>query len=57
MEILNSLFGNGLPEVKTDVGSDLDTVIKNNAKSLGIGLFVVIVLAVVIANFISNKIG
>lgn len=57
MEILNSLFGNGLPEVKTDVGSDLDTVIKNNAKSLGIGLFVVIVLAILIANYLTKKIG
>jgi hypothetical protein len=52
--ILDSVLGN-IPEVKTDVGSDLDAVIKSNSRSLAIGLFLVIVFAIVLANFISKK--
>lgn len=52
--VLDSILGN-IPEVKTDVGSDLDAVIKSNSRSLAIGLFIVIVLAIVLANFISKK--
>ena len=52
--VLDSILGN-IPEVKTDVGSDLDAVIKSNSRSLAIGLFIVIVLAIVFVNFISKK--
>lgn len=55
--ILNALGINSIPEVKTDVGSDLDAVIQANKTSLGIGLFFVIVLAIVVAGYILKRIG
>jgi hypothetical protein len=51
-----SLFGNvQLPEVQTDVEMSLNNVIRANGLRLGLGLFVVIVVAIVIANGISNR--
>lgn len=56
-QVLNTVSGAELPEIKTDVGSDLDAVIKGNATGLAIGGFIVIVLAIVVALWISKKIS
>ena len=44
-----------LPEIKTDVGSDLDAVIRANGARLGIGMFVIIVLAILLALFLAKR--
>jgi hypothetical protein len=53
--LLQSLGIAQLPEIKTDVGSDLDAVIRANGARLGIGMFVIIVLAILLALFLAKR--
>lgn len=54
--LLQNLGIEQLPEIKTDVGSDLDAVIRANGARLGIGMFIIIVLAILLALWIAKKV-
>lgn len=56
MSFLSDIFS-GLGEIQTDVGSDLDMVVKKHLPSIGVTILIAVVGAILIAKFISKQIG
>lgn len=57
MDFLNQLGNIQLPEISTDVGADLDTVVKKNAMGLAILIFIAVLFAIVLGLYISKKLN
>lgn len=58
MNWLTQLFGDvSLPEIKTDVGEDIDRSLKRNVPAFGFAVFIGMLVALVVAHFIIKKIG
>lgn len=52
---LTALFEDGLPEIKTDIGTDIDTAIKANTGRLALIIFIAFLLAFVLGSVITKK--
>jgi len=56
MSFFSDLFS-AIPELKTDIGSDLEIVIDKKLPTIGMTILISVVLAILIAHFIIKRSG